>query len=43
MLQKNIEKNQRKNRATWQPYYERVQKNKKAYSRKVKHRATAEN
>ena len=38
MLEKNKEKQKRKERATWTPYYERVVKNKKAYNRKEKHR-----
>ena len=38
MLDKNKEKQKRKDRATWTPYYERVTKNKKAYNRKEKHR-----
>ena len=32
MLEKNKEKQKRKERATWTPYYERVVKNKKAYN-----------
>lgn len=38
MLQKNIDKEKRKERATWSPYYSRVTKNKKAYNRKQKHK-----
>lgn len=38
MLKKNIEKQERKNRATWSPYYSRVTKDKTKYSRKVKHK-----
>ena len=38
MLEKNKEKQKRKERATWSPYYEREEKNKKAYNRKEKHR-----
>ena len=38
LLEKNIEKQKRKNRSTWQSYYERVTKNKKAYNRKKKHK-----
>lgn len=38
MLKKNIEKQERKERATLTPYYERVTKNKKAYNRKEKHK-----
>jgi hypothetical protein len=38
MLQKNIEKLERKNRNTWSPYYSRVTKDKTKYTRKVKHR-----
>lgn len=38
MLQKNIDKLNRKSRNTWTPYYERVTKNKKAYNRKEKHK-----
>ena len=38
MLRKNIEKERRKERLLWSPYYERVTVNKKAYSRKIKHK-----
>ena len=38
MLEKNKEKQKRKERATSAPYYERQVKNKKAYNRKEKHR-----
>lgn len=38
MLEKNKEKQKRKERSTWTPYYERVTKNKKTYNRKEKHR-----
>jgi hypothetical protein len=38
MLKKNIEKQERKNRATWSPYYSRVTKDKTKYNRKVKHK-----
>lgn len=38
MLEKNKNKQDRKNRPTWLPYYERVTKNKKAYTRKEKHK-----
>lgn len=38
MLQKNIEKAKRKERDTWSPYYPRVTKNKKVYTRKEKHK-----
>lgn len=38
MLQKNIDKQKRKERETWSPYYSRITKNKKAYSRKEKHK-----
>lgn len=40
MLQKNIERQNRKNRAIWLPYYQRITKNKKVYCRKDKHRVT---
>ena len=38
MLQKNIDKEKRRQRQTWTPYFQRVTKNKKAYNRKQKHR-----
>lgn len=38
MLEKNIEREKRKNRPTWRPYYERVTKNKKVYTRNEKHK-----
>lgn len=38
MLQKNIDKNERKNRDTWVGYFPRVTKDKKKYSRKNKHK-----
>lgn len=38
MLNKNIEKDRRRERLTWMPYYERTTANKKAYSRKEKHK-----
>lgn len=38
MLQKNIEKNKRKERETWVGYFPRVTKDKKKYSRKNKHK-----
>lgn len=38
MLYKNLEKERAKERATWLPYYGRVRENKKAYSRKQKHK-----
>lgn len=38
MLYKNIEIERRKNRKLWSPYYERVTENKRAYSRKEKHK-----
>lgn len=38
MLEKNIQKQKRKARNTWSPYYSRVTKNKKAYTRKTKHK-----
>lgn len=38
MLEKNKKKLERKNRNTWCPYYERTTKNKKAYTRKEKHK-----
>jgi len=43
MLQKNVEREKRKERPTWQPYYERVVKSKKQYSRKQKHKRWCEN
>ena len=38
MLKKNEEREKRKNRNTWTPYYTRVTKDKSKYSRKVKHK-----
>lgn len=38
MLQKNIEKNERKKRDTWVGYFPRVTKDKTKYSRKKKHK-----
>jgi len=38
MLYKNLQKEKAKERATWLPYYGRVRANKKAYSRKEKHK-----
>lgn len=38
MLEKNKKKEERKNRPTWKPYYQRVTKNKKAYNRNDKHK-----
>ena len=38
MLEKNIKKENQKKRALWQPYYTRVVKNKKHYSRNAKHK-----
>lgn len=38
MLQKNIDRKNRKSRMTWSPYYSRVTKNKKIYTRKIKHK-----
>ena len=38
MLKKNIEKQERKQRKTWLPYYERTTKNKTKYTRKSKHK-----
>lgn len=37
MLEKNIKKEERKNRPLWTPYYNRVVKNKKVYRRNEKH------
>lgn len=39
MLEKNIKKQERRQRETWSPYYQRVTKNKKAYTRKTKYKA----
>lgn len=38
MLEKNEAKEKRKSRPIWTPYYSRVTKNKKAYTRKIKHK-----
>lgn len=38
MLEKNIQKQKRKTRNAWSPYYSRVTKNKKVYTRKTKHK-----
>lgn len=38
MLQKNIDREKRKKRAVWSPYYSRVTKDKTKYSRKTKHK-----
>ena len=38
MLYKNLEAEKRKNRQLWTPYYTRVTENKRAYTRKVKHK-----
>lgn len=38
MLQKNIDKEKRKQRKTWQGFYTRVVKDKTRYSRKEKHK-----
>lgn len=38
MLAKNIQKQEQKNRPLWTAYYERIIKNKKAYSRKTKYK-----
>ena len=38
MLEKNKEKQKRKQRQTWAPYYSRVTKDKTKYSRKIKHK-----
>ena len=38
MLQKNIEKLNRKNRKTWLGLYTKIEKSKKTYSRKNKHK-----
>lgn len=38
MLEKNRQKEEKRNRPTWKPYYERVTKNKKAYTRNEKHK-----
>ena len=34
MLEKNKEKEKRKNRPTWKPYYQRITKDKTKYDRK---------
>lgn len=39
MLEKNKKKQQRKDRATWTPYYSRVTRDKTKYSRKQKHKS----
>ena len=38
MLEKNKEKQKRKERATWSPYYSRITKDKTKYTRKVKYK-----
>ena len=38
MLEKNQQKQKRKDRPTWVGYYQRVTKDKTKYSRKTKHR-----
>ena len=38
MLEKNKEKEKRKSRPTWQPFYTRKTKDKTKYTRKVKHK-----
>lgn len=38
MLQKNQEKQKRKQRQTWVGYYQRITQDKTKYSRKIKHR-----
>lgn len=38
MLQKNKEKQKRKDRPTWIGYYQRITKDKTKYTRKIKHR-----
>ena len=38
MLQKNKEKQKRKDRPTWVGYYQRITKDKTKYTRKSKHR-----
>lgn len=38
MLDKNKEKEKRKERPTWQPFYTRITKDKKKYTRKTKHK-----
>lgn len=38
MLQKNIDKEKRKQRKTWQGFYTRVVKDRTKYSRKEKHK-----
>lgn len=38
MLQKNIEKEKRKKRNTWEGYYTRIVKDKTKYTRKTKHK-----
>ena len=40
MLEKNIKREKRKERPIWTPYYQRVVKNKKIYSRKQKHKTS---
>ena len=39
MLTYNIEREQRRERPLWTPYYERITMSKKAYTRKIKHKA----
>lgn len=38
MLDKNKEKEKRKERPTWQPFYTRITKDKKKYTRKTKYK-----
>ena len=38
MLIKNLEKDRRREWLMWAPYYEHIAANKKAYSRKEKHK-----
>ena len=38
MLEKNKNKQKRKERLTWQPFYPRMTKDKTKYTRKVKHK-----
>ena len=43
MLEKNKAKQKRKERPTWQPFYERVTKDKTKYTRKTKHKQRSGN
>lgn len=42
MLDKNKEKQKRKERSTWQPFYTRVTRDKTKYTRKIKHKNKAD-